>query len=189
MSNPRFPILTPDQMSARQKEVAAAIAGGPRGGIRGPFLALIHHPELADLVQSLGEHLRYGAAVPPAMIELVVLIIARHWTCQYEWLAHERIARNTTDLPDALIKAIAAGQTPTGMTPEQATVYAFVKETLRTGQPEDAIYDLAAQHFGRPGVLDLIALCGYYSMLAMVLNTSKIPLPDGATPPLQPLPK
>ncbi len=189
MNQPRFPILTPDQMSDEQKVVAAAIAGGPRGGIRGPFLALIHHPELANLVQGLGEHLRYGASVPAAMIELVVLIIARHWTCQYEWLAHERIARSTTDLPDALIKAIQTGHVPPDMTEEQATVYAFVKETIGNGQPDDATYHQAAQRFGRPGVLDLIALCGYYSMLAMVLNTSQIPLPDGAVPPLQPLTK
>jgi len=74
-------------MTPRQTEVAAAIASGPRGSIRGPFLALIHHPDLADKVQSLGEHLRYGAKISPANIEFVVLIVARHMNCQYEWFA------------------------------------------------------------------------------------------------------
>ena len=108
----RFPVLSPEQMTARQKEVADAIAGGPRGGIRGPFLALIHNPELANCVQQLGEHLRYGAAISPAHIELIVLTVARHWNCQYVWFAHERIARNTTDLADDIIKALARGETP-----------------------------------------------------------------------------
>ena len=79
----RFPILTPEEMSPRQKEVSAAIAGGPRGGIRGPFLALIHNPELANRVQQLGEHLRYGNTLSLAHIELIVLTVARHWNCQY----------------------------------------------------------------------------------------------------------
>ena len=183
----RFPVLSAEQMSARQKEVADAIAGGPRGGIRGPFLALIHHPELANCVQQLGEHLRYGAAISPAHIELIVLTVARHWNCQYEWFAHERIARNTTDLADDIIKALARGETPATLSAEQRTLHILAKESLTQGHPSDAIYEQAVAAFGRPGVLDALALTGYYSMIAMVLNTAKIPLPDGTEPPLKPL--
>jgi 4-carboxymuconolactone decarboxylase len=174
-------------MSARQKEVADAIAGGPRGGIRGPFLALIHNPELANCVQQLGEHLRYGAAIAPAHIELIVLTVARHWNCQYEWFAHERIARNTTDLADDIIKALARGETPASLSAEQRTLHILAKECLTQGHPSDVIYDQAVAAFGRPGVLDALALTGYYSMIAMVLNTAQIPLPDGTEPPLKPL--
>ncbi len=163
------------------------IAEGPRGAIRGPFLALIHQPELADRLQRVGEHLRYGSVLPKAMTELAVLTVARRWSCQYEWFAHARIARTTTDLPEAIIVAISEGKIPTGMTDEQETVYHFVKETLASGAPADAIYDRAVKHFGHAGVLDLIGLTGYYSTIAMVLNTSRIPLPDGATPPLAPI--
>ena len=185
MSEPRFPILKPEERTARQNEVAALIAEGPRGGIRGPFLALIHQPELADRLQRVGEHLRYGSVLPKAMTELAVLTVARRWSCQYEWFAHARIARTTTDLPEAIIVAISEGKVPT--TDEQETVYHFVKETLANGSPADAIYDRAVKHFGHAGVLDLIGLTGYYSTIAMVLNTSRIPLPDGATPPLAPI--
>ena len=187
MSEPRFPILKPEERTARQNEVAASIAEGPRGAIRGPFLALIHQPELADRLQRVGEHLRYGSVLPKAMTELAVLTVARRWSCQYEWFAHARIARTTTDLPEAIIVAISEGKIPTGMTDEQETVYHFVKETLANGSPADAIYDRAVKHFGHAGVLDLIGLTGYYSTIAMVLNTSRIPLPDGATPPLAPI--
>ena len=187
MSEPRFPILKPEERSARQNEVAAMIAEGPRSAIRGPFLALIHQPELADRLQRVGEHLRYGSVLPKAMTELAVLTVARRWSCQYEWFAHARIARTTTDLPEAIIVAISEGKIPTGMTDEQETVYHFVKETLANGSPSDAIYDRAVEHYGHAGVLDLIGLTGYYSTIAMVLNTSRIPLPDGATPPLAPI--
>lgn len=185
----RFPVLTPEQMTPRQKEVADAIAGGPRGGIRGPFLALIHHPDLANCVQQLGEHLRYGAKIAPAHIELIVLTVARHWSSQYEWFAHERIARNTTDLADHIIQALAQGLTPTDMTEEQTVLHTLAQECLAQGHPSDAIYDRAIALFGRPGVLDAIALTGYYSMIAMVLNTAQIPLPDGVAAPLKPLSK
>ena len=181
----RFPVLTPEEMSPRQKEVAAAIAGGPRGSIRGPFLALIHNPELADCVQRLGEHLRYGNTLSAAQVELIVLTVARHWSCQYEWFAHERIARSTTDLADGIIKALALGQTPTNMTAEESTLHLLAKETLAHGAPSDAIFEQAAKFFGRAGVLDALALTGYYSMIAMILNTAKIPLPDGTPAPLQ----
>ena len=185
----RFPILTPEEMSPRQKEVAAAIADGPRGGIRGPFLALIHNPELANCVQQLGEHLRFGNTLSLAQIELVVLTVARHWSCQYEWFAHERVARTKTDLADGIIKALALGQTPPNMTVEEATLHALAKESLANGEPSDAVFDQAAKLFGRAGVLDALALTGYYSMMAMILNSSKIPLPEGTPIPLQPLKK
>ena len=185
----RFPILTPEEMSPRQKEVAAAIAGGPRGGIRGPFLALIHNAELANRIQQLGEHLRYGNSLSLAQIELIVLTVARHWNCQYEWFAHERIARTTTDLADGIIKALAQGQTPANMTAEEATLHALAKQSLANGEPSDAVYEQAAKFFGRAGVLDALALTGYYSMMAMILNSSKIPLPEGTPIPLQPLKK
>ena len=186
---PRFPIIPPEQMTARQTEVAAAIASGPRGGIRGPFLALIHHPDLADRVQALGEHLRYGAAISLANIEFVVLIVARHMNCQYEWFAHARIARTTTDLPETIIGALQIGQVPPSMNPEQLALYTFTKEQIAQGQASDATYDAAFKHFGRAGILDIIAIIGYYSMIAMVLNTSQIPLPEGTEPPLQPIQK
>jgi 4-carboxymuconolactone decarboxylase len=185
----RFPILTPEEMSPRQKEVAAAIAGGPRGGIRGPFLALIHNAELANRIQQLGEHLRYGNSLSLAQIELIVLTVARHWNCQYEWFAHERIARTTTDLADGIIKTLAQGQTPANMTAEEATLHALAKESLANGEPSDAVYEQAAKFFCRAGVLDALALTGYYSMMAMILNSSKIPLPEGTPIPLQPLKK
>lgn len=188
-TTPRFPVIPAEAMSPRQTEVAAAIAGGPRGGIRGPFLALIHHPELADRVQNLGEHLRYGAAISAANIEFVVLMVARHMNCQYEWFAHARVARTTTDLPESIITALQVGQQPQNLSEEHTALYSFCHALLTQGQASDPIYAAALKHFERQGILDIIALVGYYTMIALVLNTSQIPLPEGTEPPLQPLQK
>ena len=188
MSQPRFPVIEASQMTARQKEVSDAIAGGPRGGVRGPFLALIHHPDLAERVQQLGEHLRFGTTLSAALTEMAILMTARRWNAQYEWFAHERIARNTTDLPDHIIRAIQSGRIPDNMTPEQQAVFDFVLSAQKYGAPTDAAYDEALKLFGRQGILDLLCTTGYYTMIAMVLNTAKIPLPDGAATPLREAP-
>lgn len=182
----RFPAIPPEQMTPAQQEVAAAIAGGPRGSVRGPFLALLHNPPLAMRIQALGEHLRFGTGLPQALVELPILVTARRWNCQYEFFAHARIARNA-GLAEPIIAAIAEGRRPEAMDADQAMVHDFAVATHRDGKPTDALCTAVEARFGKAGVLDLLALAGYYSMLAMVLNTADPALPDGATPPLQPL--
>src|SRR5262245_30453400 len=105
MSAPRFPKLAPDEMTPLQREVAAEISAGPRGEVRGPFVALIHHPELARQLQHLGEQLRWKAKLPQALVEMAVLVTARRWTCQHEWFIHEKLARDA-GLPAGVIDAI-----------------------------------------------------------------------------------
>lgn len=188
LSEARFPPLPTSELSARQQEVIDKISGGPRGGIRGPFLALIYNADLADVVQQVGEHLRFKSKLPLALIELSILIVARHWTCQYEWFVHERVARGTTALSDSIIRAIQQGHIPSTMTDEEQTVYDFVARTIRLGGPSDSVYDKAVSLFGRDGVLDLLVTCGYYSMIAMLLNTTQISLPEGTSAPLRELP-
>jgi 4-carboxymuconolactone decarboxylase len=186
MSMDRFPAIPQEAMTEAQRAVVQAIAGGPRGGVRGPFLALLHNPKLAMHVQALGEHLRFGTGLPQALVELAVLVTARRWTCQFEWVAHERIARKE-GLSDAIISAIAAGRLPEGMSDDEALVHDLALQVHATGTPTDETFAAAEARFGRAGILDLLALCGYYTTIAMVLNTSRPSLPDGIAPPLKPL--
>lgn len=179
----RFPPLADADMTPEQRAVAGEIAGGPRGGVRGPFIALLHNPELARRVQALGEHLRFGTDFSDDLTEIAVLVTARHWTCQNEWVPHAKFAQQA-GLSDAIIDAIAQGIAPPGLNADQALVLRFAQETHRNGAPTPATYDEAQARFGRAGVLDLLALCGYYTLLAMVLNTAQLPLPGGVAPPL-----
>jgi 4-carboxymuconolactone decarboxylase len=182
----RFEILERDQMSARQREVADAIASGPRGALKGPFLALIHNPDLASHLQSLGEHLRYRTGLPQSLVEIAILTSARRWSCDYEWAAHSRIAREA-GLREEIIKALAVRTRPPRLEPDEALLLDFADETVWKGEPSNASYDAVVARFGRPTALDLLAVCGYYTLLAFVLNTARLPLPTGAVP-LPPLP-
>ena len=181
----RFPPLKPADMTPAQREVAAEISAGPRGEVRGPFIALLHNPALARRVQQLGEHLRWGSKLPPALIELAVLLAARRWSCQHEWYVHEKLARKA-GLGGAIIDAIAAGRAPQAMSRDEAAVHAFCLQAHDTGRVGDEAFGAVRARFGLEGVLELLALCGYYSLMAMVLNTAGLPLPGNAAPPLKP---
>ena len=180
----RFPKLTADQMTPVQREVAAEITAGPRGEVRGPFIAWIHHPELARRLQALGEQLRWKSTLPPQLVELAVLICARRWTCQHEWFMHEKLARKE-GLDPRIIDLISRNEKPENLSAEQSAVYDFCKDLHATGRASDAAFEAARAKFGLEGALELIALSGYYSLMAMVLNTAGMPLADGAAPPLK----
>ena len=182
----RFPRLSPEAMTPAQREVAAEISAGPRGEVRGPFIPLIHHPELARRVQALGEQLRWNGKLPARLLELAVLVTARRWNCQHEWFMHEKLARKA-GLAPAIMEALAEGREPKGMSSDEAAVYVFSRQAHETGRVDDAAFDAIRQLFGLDGALELLALCGYYSLMAMVLNTAGMPLPDNARPPLKPL--
>jgi 4-carboxymuconolactone decarboxylase len=186
MSTQRFPAVPPEAMTEAQRTLVAEIAGGPRGGVRGPFLALLHNPPLANRIQALGEHLRFGTGLPGALVELVVLVTARRWTCQFEWVAHARIARKE-GLSEHIIAAISEGRRPQPMSEDEALAYDIAQAAHATGELPDALFAAAEARFGRAAILDLLALCGYYAMLAMVLNTARPALPDGTPPPLAPM--
>jgi 4-carboxymuconolactone decarboxylase len=180
----RFPKLTPEQMTPAQREVAAEISAGPRGEVRGPFIAWLHHPDLARRLQALGEQLRWKATLPPQLIELAVLICARRWTCQHEWFMHEKLAREA-GLDSQILASLSQGEKPRDLSADQAAVHAFCTDLHATGRASDAAFEAVRARFGLEGALELIALSGYYSLMAMVLNTAGMPLPGDARPPLK----
>ena len=182
----RLPPIPPERMTPRQREVAEAIAGGPRGGLRGPFQAWLRSPEVADRFQRVGEYVRFQSSIPAALNELAILVTAREWTAQFEWHAHRELAMKA-GLPPAIADAVARGERPEGMDADQRAVHDFAAELHRERSVSDATYAAVAERFGERGVVDLVAACGYYVAVAMTLNVARVPLPDGLPPPLAPL--
>ncbi len=179
----RLPRIAPEDMTEAQKKVAAEIAAGPRGELRGPFISLMRSPELAGAVQRVGEYLRYRSPVPRRLAEMATLMAARHWTQQYEWNSHYQHAMKA-GLAPALAEAIAQGRRPSGMASDEETLYELITEALHNKSVCDATYARALKEFGEHQLIDFIAIAGYYAMLAMVLNVARIALPGGKPPPL-----
>ncbi len=127
---PRLPDLDPDTLTAEQKNVFDKIANGPRGGVRGPFAALLHCPGAADHIQAMGAHLRFDGVLPGPLRELAILVTAHFWKAEYEWNSHAPIAEKE-GLDPAVIDAIAQNRTPEFPSPDQRAVYAVVAESRR----------------------------------------------------------
>src|SRR5829696_6743231 len=149
----RFPKLTAETMTPAQREVAAEITAGPRGEVRGPFIALLHNPELARHVQRLGEHLRWKGKLPSRLKELAVLVTARRWTCQHEWVMHSKLALEAGLAAD-MVEAIRAGREPTAIADEERAVLAFCFELHAMGRASDTAFAAIEQRFGLDGALE-----------------------------------
>ena len=182
----RFKPLAESEMSEAQRKVYGEIASGPRGGVRGPFNALLRSPELADRAQKLGEWVRFKSSLPERLKEFAILVTARYWSAQYEWHAHHAHALKA-GLDPRLAAELALGQRPTGMADDEAAIHDFSRELHEKKAVDDATYARVVKHFGERGAVDLIGVIGYYTLVSMVLNVDRVPIPGGAPAPLPPL--
>lgn len=153
------------------------------GSLSGPFNAWLRSPEIGTLLVALGGALRFRSSLPPRLVELAILVAAREWTAQYEWAAHARFAERAGVAPE-VIEAIRRRREPRLPPGNEAAVYAFVVELLRTHGVSDATYQEAIAQVGEQGIVELIALLGFYTTVSMALNTFRVEAPG--EPPLEP---
>ncbi len=182
---PRFKPLPESEMTEVQRNAARELASGPRGRMspNGPNALLLRSPDLMSRTQKVGEYLRYSSSLPARLNEFAIMVTARQWTAQVEWLAHQPLALKAGLSPEVAAD-LALGKRPAGMKDDEAAIYQFCTELHETKAVSDATFKAMADQFGERGVIDLIGLCGYYAMLAMVLNVGQQPLPGGVAPPL-----
>lgn len=169
----RIPELDPDKLSDAQRPIYEAIASGPRGGVRGPLAVWLNRPALADSAQQLGRYCRYDSSLPPRLSELAILVTARIWDAAFEWQAHEPAARKA-GLADNIIAALATDQLPAFAQPDEAAVYHVARELNLQRAISDERYREAEQLLGRDGMIDLIGVLGYYSLVSMTLKAFDI---------------
>lgn len=179
----RTPFLKPDEMDAQQRRVYEDIVRSRGTWLNGPYAPLLQSPELADKAQVFGEFVRWHTSLEPRLSELAILVTARHWDCQFEWLQHEAIARKA-GLSGQTCEAIAHRQHPPVADALEQAVYDFASRLLAMHFVDDATYARARELLGSKAVVELVAVIGYYSFIAMTLNAHEVPLPPGTQPPL-----
>src|SRR5215213_5295209 len=128
-----------------------------------------------------GDELRYKSGIGTTLAELVILVTARGWTQDYEWYVHAPIAAKAGIKP-AIIEAIRDGRRPTGMSEDEAIVYDFSSELHQNERVSDVTFARAEKRFGKAAVVDLVAINGYYTFLAMQLNMARYAIPKDGTP-------
>ena len=177
----RMARIAPETMTEDQRKAAEELASGPRGEVRGPFNVLLRSPGLMTPVQKVGEYLRFHCELDRRIAEMATLIAARHWTQTYEWNAHHPLALKAGLRPE-IAQAIADGRRPTGMAQDEDVVYDLLTEALQNKSVSDVTYERGIKQFGERNLVDLLAIAGYYALLAMLLNVARTQLPEGKQP-------
>jgi 4-carboxymuconolactone decarboxylase len=191
----RFKLTPFNEMTPEQRVYADATMSGPVAATGGaavipgaaflgsPFNVYLRSPVLAEHLRKVFEHVRFKSSLPPRLNELAILVTARQWTAQYEWVAHHRLALKA-GLNPAVADDLAQGRRPAGMQEDEAIVYDFSHELHTKHAVSDAVFKAAVDKFGEQGVVDLIAVNGIYVLTAMILNVDRTPIPGGGKPPL-----
>jgi 4-carboxymuconolactone decarboxylase len=177
MATDRMPPLAPDSMTPAQRQAAEALAAGPRGGVKGPFIPLLRSPELMDRLQKVGEYLRYRSALPPRVGEFLMLVVSRRWTQQFEWAVHLPLALAAGVRAES-VESLSQGRRPAAMAGDEEIAYEFCDELERTRGVSDATYRRALDEFGEHGVIDMLGLLGYFTTVSMVMNAARTPAPQ-----------
>ena len=184
----RLPPIPAEKMTAAQRAAVVEFKAARGVDITGPFIPLLRSPEVMNRARALGDYLRYKSSLPARLSEFVILLTARRWTQQYEWNAHQAPALQGGLRAD-IVAAVAEGRRPERLAGDEEAVYALWDELQTRQSVSDATYARAVATLGEQGVIDALGITGYYTMLAMVLNTARTPLPDGVKPSLQPFPR
>ncbi|HEX5598370.1 MAG TPA: carboxymuconolactone decarboxylase family protein [Micromonosporaceae bacterium] len=180
----RLPMPPAQRLTPEQRAAIEEISAGPRGDVIGPFVPLLRSPELMTRLQKTGEYLRFHKVLEPRLFEMCVLMVARRWNQQFEWSFHHPIAL-AAGLAPPIVAAIALNRRPEGMDPAAAAVWDLIDELHRTTGVGDEVYARARDALGDQGVVELVATAGYYTTLAMVMNTARTSAPaDPALPDL-----
>lgn len=172
----RIPQLDPATLTAEQKRVYEEIAGGPRGGVRGPLAVWLRRPALADTAQALGRYCRYDSALDPRLSELAILVTARIWDAAFEWAAHEPHALKA-GLPASVVEALREDREPEFDAEDEAVVYAVSRRLNLDRRLSDDLYARALATLGEDRLIDLIGVLGYYSLVSMTLNAFEVQAP------------
>ena len=176
----RLDILERGAMTPQQIELYDRIAGA-RGAVRGPFNLWLYSPELCDKVEALGRFVRFDSSVPPRLRDIAILVTARHWDSSYMWHSYSKRATETGITAD-VIAAIAERRAPTFQNNDDKAVFEYATELLGRHMVAQATFDAAQASVGKTGLVELTALIGNYSMVAMVLSAFEVDMPKDAKP-------
>ena len=184
----RLPPIPPDHLTDAQKQAMQEFKAARGADVSGPFVPLLRSPEVMNRARAMGDYLRFKSTLPPKLSEFVILLTAREWTQNYEWDAHARLALQA-GVATETVDAIAKGRRPDHLTDDEAILYALNTELQHHKSVSDETYARAVKRFGEQGVIDAVGITGYYTLLAMVLNTARTPVPPDRKPALEPFTK
>jgi len=163
-----------DDLTNEQKEIHDAIINGPRGHVVGPLRIWLNNPGLARSAQTVGAYARYGTSLPQALSELAILTTGRVWSSEFEWEHHAPLAIQGGIDPKH-VDTIILGKRPLFEKPEEQAVFDFAAEANILKNVSDITYKKLVDILGESAAIDIVGICGYYSLISMTLNVFKVP--------------
>ena len=163
-----------EDLSNEQKEIHDAIVNGPRGHVVGPLRIWLNNPGLAKSAQTVGAYARYGTSLPQALSELAILTTGRVWSSEFEWEHHAPLAMEGGIDPKH-VDTISLGKRPLFEKPEEQAVFDFAAEANILKNVSDITYKNLVDILGENAAIDIVGICGYYSLISMTLNVFKVP--------------
>lgn len=184
----RLPNLRRDELGREAQEVWDSIVAtrgdqltNDEGGLVGPFNAFVHAPAVGRHLAALGAAVRFGTSIERRLAEIAIITVGARWQAEFEWWAHARMAREH-GVPEAVVEAIRRGEDPPFASGDERTVYRVARQLAGTGQLTQDACDAARQLLGDAGLVELVSMCGYYTLVSFLLNAFAVPLPAGAAP-------
>ena len=160
-------------LDAERLKVWDEVAGPRKGAVPKPFQMLLESPELCSKVSALGAFCRYRTGLPPRLSEVVILTVATHWKCAYEFAVHTPEARKA-GVPEHEISALAEGRRPDFEDKDAALVHDFTVELLQHRDVSNTTFEAALARFGRKTTIELSAVTGYYTLLALTMLATRV---------------
>jgi 4-carboxymuconolactone decarboxylase len=182
MRGDRFQPLTYEQMSPEQKKLTDLAVS--QRGTGGSFNINVRDPDGGRLLFDMGDRVRFHMSVPDKLKELAIILTARYWGAQFEWLAHRRAAVQA-GLSEEKVKAIAEGRRPAAMSADEEAVYNFIAEIFKTKHASDAAFAAVKNIVGERGVVDLMVSAGYYQVVSMLMNVDRLAVNANQQPELK----
>jgi 4-carboxymuconolactone decarboxylase len=182
----RLPELRRDQLDPAGQEVWDQVVGTrggqlvtAAGGLVGPFNAFVHAPHVGRHLAALGAALRFGTSIERRLTEVAIITAGSRWKAEFEWWAHARMAREH-GVPGSVVDAIGRGENPPFTADDERIIYAAARELTLSGQLSQENYTAAHGLLGDAGLVELVSLCGYYTLISYLLNAFAVPVPPGA---------
>ncbi len=180
----RLAQLAYEDLAPETRPLADDILKVSSAALGGPYNALLRSPEMARRCFELLDYLRFRTSVEKRLNEFAILIQARVANAQYEWWAHETIARRA-GLSDEVMAQLRRCERPAAMREDEALVYDYCVQLTLNHRVPDALWQRAVEQMGEQQVIDLTVLSGTYVMVSMLLNATQVGIPQGGALPLE----
>jgi alkylhydroperoxidase family enzyme len=186
----RIDDVDPADLTDEQKALYELYTTGPRvapespfslvgadGRLQGPPAVWLISPTFGKALQQIGGAVRFGSRLPVRAREIAILLVGHHNRSAFELYAH-RLAGAAAGLTEADLATLAGNEEPVGTSDVESCVFRTTRRILDRGTLDDDEFRDAAGVLGAPGLLELVTIVGYYTMVAWQLAVFGVQPPD-----------